>query len=127
MDGQANGFSGASKPSDLTQYLEFQIDNLRGAVVDELCSLRRDIDVLRSGGWQVKVGPFENTKTLGPTEVATIHHQIAARLSQNATLPNRSLYLDGVSEDGGVKQDSPMRAARARYIRALRGLSPPSL
>jgi hypothetical protein len=100
--------------ANLTQYLEAQIDGLRGAVVGELCSLRRDVDVLRSGGWHVKVGPFEKTKNLGDAEVAAIHQQITARLRLNLTPPNGSLYLDGVSEVGGVKHDSPMKAAPAR-------------
>lgn len=95
---------------NMVQYVDTQIENLRSAVVDEFCSLRRDVDILNTGGWNVKMGPFERSKNLTDVEVAAIHQQIAGRLNNSDTTPDGSLSLDGVS-DG---QDSPMKAAPAR-------------
>jgi len=100
---------------NIIHYLESQIDGLRSAVVDELCSLRRDVDILRSGGWRVEVGPHYVNKKIGDIEVAAIRQQIEARLNINTTPPNGSLFLDGVSEPARVvKHDSPMKASPAR-------------
>lgn len=111
---QANGSHPAATDSAMNkelvkvmQYVDTQIDNLRSAVVDELCSLRRDVDILNTGGWNVKMGPFERSKDLTDIEVATVHQQIAGRLSTSTTLDG-SLSLDGVSD----RQDSPMKPAR---------------
>ncbi|QDS69621.1 hypothetical protein FKW77_008876 [Venturia effusa] len=90
----------------MVQYVDTQIVNLRSALVDELCSLRRDVDVLNAGGWNVKMGPFERSKNLTDVEVAAIRQQIAGRLN-GATTPDGSLSLDGVSD----RQDSPMKTA----------------
>lgn len=95
---------------NVVQYVDTQIDNLRSAVVDELCSLRRDVDILNTGGWNVKMGPFERSKDLKDEQLSAIRQQIAGRLNDSATTPDGSLSLDGVSD----RQDSPMKPAPAR-------------
>ncbi|TID23559.1 hypothetical protein E6O75_ATG03195 [Venturia nashicola] len=75
------------------------------AVVDELCSLRRDVDILNNGGWNVKMGPFERSKDLTDIQVAAIRREIAGRLNGSATKPNGSLSLDGVSD----RQENPIK------------------
>ncbi|RDI78642.1 hypothetical protein Vi05172_g11379 [Venturia inaequalis] len=76
------------------------------AVVDEPCSLRRDENILNTGGWGVKTGPFKLSKDLSDVEVAAVHQQIAGRLNTSTTLDG-SLSLDGVSD----RQDSPLKPA----------------
>lgn len=111
---QANGTHSAAIDSamkkesvNLAQYVDTQINNLRSAVVDELCSLRRDEDILNTGGWSVKMGPFKRSKGLSDVEVAAAHQQIAGRLNTSTTLDG-SLSLDGASD----RQDSPLKPAR---------------
>jgi hypothetical protein len=104
-----------NKAINVVQCLEAQIDGLRGAVIDELCLLRRDVDTLSSGGWKVQVGLYQKNKIIDDIEVAVIRQQIAARLSLNATpQQNGCLSLDGVSDNGGtIRHDSPMKASPA--------------
>lgn len=106
-----DGHPGMDEDSvNMVQYVDTQIDNFRSAVIDELCSLRRDVDILKTGGWNIKMGPFERSKNLTDVEVAAIHQQIAGRLNNSDTTPDGSLSLDGVSD----RQDSPTKAALAR-------------
>ena len=58
---QANG-TPSSQPSNLPNYLDSHIGALRDAVIDELCSLHRDVDALKRGGWAISVGPWKELK-----------------------------------------------------------------
>jgi hypothetical protein len=91
------------------QSFDTQLDSLRANLVNELCSLRRDVDALLDGGWQFKLGPFERGKTPSDAEEAVLRQQIEARLRRADTPPIGRLYFDGISEAGDIKNDSSLK------------------
>ncbi len=66
-------------PSILTQ-----LSALQDAVVDELCNLRRDVDMLARGGWQLTVGPFQALQQADPNNVNAVRHRIFSAINRQA-------------------------------------------
>jgi hypothetical protein len=61
-----------------------QFSALRDAVVDELCNLRRDVDMLTRGGWQLTVGPFQTLQQADPNNVNAVRHRIVSAINRQA-------------------------------------------
>lgn len=53
-----------------------QLSALRDAVVNELCNLRHDVDILSHGGWQLTVGPFQALQQADPNNINAVRHRM---------------------------------------------------
>ena len=78
-------------PSILTQ-----LSALRDAVVDELCNLRRDVDMLVRGGWQLTVGPFQALQQADPNNVNAVRHRIFSAINRQVDNDIPKAITDGV-------------------------------
>jgi hypothetical protein len=73
-----------------------QLSALRDAVADELCILRRDVDMLTRGGWQLTVGPFQALQQADPTNVSAVRHRIFNTINKQADNDFPKAITDGV-------------------------------
>jgi hypothetical protein len=75
-----NGGSSIQAASDDIKTLENKLTSLRGAMIDELCALRRDLDTVRLGHWKVDMGPFVYATEQGDAAGLALYHQLMNKL-----------------------------------------------
>lgn len=73
-----------------------QLGTLRNAVADELCSLRRDVDMLTRGGWQLTIGPFQALQQADPNNVSAVRHRILSTINKQGDNDFPKAITDGV-------------------------------
>ena len=102
--------------SIVTQFSALQ--DAVAAVADEICCLRRDVDMLTHGGWQLTVGPFQALQQADPNNVRAIRHRIFSAINRQV--------------DNGIPEtitDVVMRAPAEMEVSTVReiALSPSTL
>jgi hypothetical protein len=84
----ANGHSHTYYLKDDVKTLDTLLTLLRGAMIDELCALRRDLDTIRLGHWKMDLGPFVHATEEGATAAETLRQQLNNRLGvSRSTIP----------------------------------------
>jgi hypothetical protein len=61
------------------------VDRLRRAIIDKLCALRCEVDILRKGGWKVAIGPFLAQATITDSDRERFHETITERVQGKVT------------------------------------------
>jgi hypothetical protein len=66
--------------------VDAMVDQLRRAMIDELCALHCDVDILKRGGWKLALGPFVQQTPLTEADRKHFHETIAERIQGKASL-----------------------------------------
>jgi hypothetical protein len=56
------------------------VDQLRRAMIDELCALHCDVDILKRGGWKLALGPFVQQTPVTEADRQQFYETIAERV-----------------------------------------------
>lgn len=59
-----------------TEVLEAKVVSMRDAIIKEICVLRHDVDTLKSGGWTITVGPFQQANKPDFESAQAVHDRI---------------------------------------------------
>jgi hypothetical protein len=76
------------------------VDRLRRAIIDKLCALRCEVDILRKGGWKVAIGPFLAQATITDSDRERFHETITERVQGKVT---QALITGSPAVRNGVK------------------------